>query len=207
MTTYFVTDIEADGPEPARNSMLSFGTVACSIERGIIDQFYAVLKPRNDRISHPEVMTWWKTQPEAYAEATRESRDAEEVTHEFAAWVESFDGNRVFAAAPLSFDGAWIDEYFRTYLSTRLAVGPLSQRRIFSGYGLDLPSYMSGLFGWNPATASQNLGQAPAWMRGNVVHSHKAIDDALGYAHILLNAIQISGKRGALPQDYMRSSK
>jgi exonuclease I len=69
-TTFVVTDIEADGPNPLESSMLSFASVACDITGRVIDEFQAVLTPRADRAPNPDTMAWWQTQPEAWAHAT-----------------------------------------------------------------------------------------------------------------------------------------
>lgn len=204
--TYFVTDIEADGLDPSKNSMLSFATVACSRERGIIDSFEAVLEPRADRTPDKDVMDWWRTQPEAYAEATKSPRPGADVVAEFADWVESHPAPRIFASNPLMLDGSWIDEYLRAFAGTRLAIGPLKLRRVFDGYGLDIASFIAGLFDWRADQMWALVDEAPAWWRGNVKHTHRAIDDATGYAHLLLKALAISAGRERHPRDFARHS-
>jgi 3' exoribonuclease, RNase T-like len=202
---YFVTDIEADGPNPSKNSMLSFATVACAADRGIIDSFEAVLKPRVDRISDAGVMDWWKTQPEAYKRATENPRDASTVMNEFADWIERHDGFRIFASCPLGLDSGWIDEYLKTYVSTRIFNGPFKWRKLFHEFGVDIPSFLGGLFGWPAASWSKNRDAIPAEWRGNVKHTHRAVDDATGYAHLLLNALRMSAERAPHPQDFTRN--
>jgi DNA polymerase III alpha subunit (gram-positive type) len=203
-TVYFVTDVEADGPNPSENSMLSFATVACSVANGITGHFQAVLEPRLDRAPNEQTMAWWQTQPLAYIEATRNPVPPKEVIEKYANWVEAFPNPRIFVAAPLSFDGGWIDEYFNAFLSTRLVVGPMKTRRVFDGFAVDLPSYIAGLFGWEPGVSFENIHKAPAWWRGDIQHTHKALDDAMGYANILLKALEISAQRPHHEQDFMR---
>ena len=58
---YVSIDIEADGPAPEWNSMLSLGAVAFISEGALVDTFSANLEARED----PKTMRWWAKQPEA----------------------------------------------------------------------------------------------------------------------------------------------
>lgn len=71
---YFVTDIEADGPDPSRNSMISFGSVALHERNGIVGRFSVNLAPRSDRAPDARTTKWWATQPEAFAAAIGDQR-------------------------------------------------------------------------------------------------------------------------------------
>lgn len=201
---FFVTDIEADGPSPAEHSMMSFATVACTQQAGIIDSFEAVVAPRKDRAQDSFTMDWWKTQPEAYKAATDNPRDAKAVMEDFADWVDGFAGYRIFASSPLLLDAGWIDEYLRTFVGTRIFRGPFKFRRVFDGSGLDIPTYFAGLFGWPAEDADRLIHATPASWRGDVKHTHRAIDDATGYANMLLNALKISAERDRHPLDFAR---
>jgi hypothetical protein len=117
--TFVVTDIEADGPSPLGSSMLSFASVACDVTGTVLGEFEAVLEPRSDRKPHPETMAWWHTQPAAWAAATANPEPSETVMPRYADWVESLPGSRVFAAAPIIFDGLWMDHYLETFAGTR----------------------------------------------------------------------------------------
>lgn len=203
-TTFFVTDIEADGPDPSVNSMLSFASVACSTDRGIIDSFYAVLEPRKDREQNAQTMTWWKTCPKAYEAATLNPRPPQAVMSEYADWVESHSGIRAFAADPLMFDGSWIDEYLKAFVSTRIMNGPFKWRKLFDGFGVDIPTFLGGLFGW-PYDSWEDLSDVPPSWRNHQAHTHRAIDDATGYAYLLLKALQLSSERASHPQDFRRT--
>lgn len=63
--TFIVTDIETDGPYPGVHSMLSLASVACNARDSIVDDFEVNLEPLAGMTEHPEVMDWWRTQPEA----------------------------------------------------------------------------------------------------------------------------------------------
>ncbi|MEM1384296.1 MAG: hypothetical protein AAGG06_11705 [Pseudomonadota bacterium] len=194
---YFVTDVETDGPVPAANSMLSFATVIVDEAGEQRGTFEAVLKARPDRVQYPSTMDWWSTVPEAWAAATENPEPPADVMPRFADWVESFEGTRLFAARPLAFDGLWIDEYLRTFAGTRYLDGPFEGRKVFHGSGLDIESYMAGVLG---RTLSPMLteGFQTTWL-GDVPHTHRAIDDARGYANLLCRLLRLARESGPQP--------
>ena len=127
--TFVVTDIETDGHSPLRNSMLSFASVAVDYEGNEIGTFEANLLPRADRTTDPRTMEWWETQKEAFAAATSDPERPEDVMPSYADWIEALPGFKVFTAAPLMFDGLWMDHYLDTYAQTRALGGPYTGAR------------------------------------------------------------------------------
>ena len=189
--TFVVTDIEADGPSPLESSMLSFASVACDVSGKVIDEFEAVLEPRSDRQPHPETMAWWQTQPEAWGHATVGAEPAETVMPRYADWVEALPGYHVFAAAPMSFDGLWMDHYLQTYVGVRVLGHPTSGRQIFRGGGVDLYTMAGALRGAD--YLHWGMQRVPAEWYGHIEHTHRAIDDARGFANVLAKLFAISG--------------
>lgn len=199
-TTYVVTDIEADGPDPDRNSMLSFASVAIDADGAVVDEFEAVLSPRADRAPNPGTIDWWLSQPKAYAAATRHPRDPAEVMQGFVRWIDALPGDKVFAARPLLFDGGWIDEYLKNFADARALKGPYRQRQIFAGAGLDIPTFACALFGLPFEDVTATTIHA-SWL-GDHPHTHRAIDDARGYAHLLGRLLVMARGRAAGGIDY-----
>lgn len=195
-TLYFVTDIEADGPSPYENSMLSFATVVLS-EGGVpLGEFEATLTPRPDRRADAGTTAWWQTQPEAWAAATAAPQDPATVMPRYADWVEGFDGRRIFAARPLLFDGLWMDTYLHGYAGTRALSVPRHVRPIFAGQGLCIVSFMSALQG--KTAVGEASDPLPADWLGDHPHTHRAIDDARGYASLLARLLAMAaGRAGA----------
>jgi hypothetical protein len=193
-TTFVVTDIEADGPTPMHNSMLSFASVAIDYQGKVLGEFETVLKPRPDRARHPSTMAWWATQPEAWISATTNPEAPEVVMPRYADWVESLPGSRVFAAAPMMFDGLWMDAYLDEFAGTRVLGHPAGGRQIFKGGGVCLYTMAGALRG--VPYRDWGMQRAPAEWYGNIEHTHKAIDDARGFANVLVKLFQMSG---ALP--------
>jgi DNA polymerase III alpha subunit (gram-positive type) len=191
LCTFVVTDIETDGHNPLESSMLSFASVACDVTGKVLDEFQAVLTPRTDRKPNPDTMAWWETQPEAYKHATENPEDAVVVMPRYANWVESLPGFRVFAAAPMIFDGLWMDHYLSTFAGTRVLGGPYKSRQIFRGGGVCLYTMAGSLRGAEYTKwAMQRV--PPAWY-GHIEHTHRAIDDARGFANVLAKLFEISG--------------
>lgn len=189
-TTFVVTDIEADGPNPLESSMLSFASVACDIDGTVLDEFEAVLTPRDDRKPSPDTMAWWQTQPEAWAHATEGAQPPEVVMPRYADWVETLPGYRVFAAAPIIFDGLWMDHYLSTFAGTRVLGGPFKSRQIFRGGGVCLYTMAGTLRG--AEYLKWGMQRVPPEWYGHIEHTHKAIDDARGFANVLAKLFAMS---------------
>ncbi|HVW91999.1 MAG TPA: 3'-5' exoribonuclease [Devosia sp.] len=190
--TFVVTDIEADGPNPRRSSMLSFASIAIDAEGNRYGEFEAVLSPRPDRQPDADTMAWWATQPEAYRAATENAQPPELVMPRYADWVESLPGFRVFAAAPMIFDGLWMDEYLDVFAGTRVLGGPFKTRQIFRGGGVCLYT-MAGTLRGAPYMR-WGMQRVPAEWYGNIVHTHRAIDDARGFANVLVKLFALCGQ-------------
>jgi hypothetical protein len=180
---YFVTDIECSGFAPGRHSMLSFATVAVSatgVENG---RFEAVLAELPGASWDPGTREWFESeQPAALVAATADPREPAAVMQEYAAWVLGFEATRIFAASPLAFDGVWIDHYLRRFTPYGLAMGPYATDAPFQ-HALCLRSYAAAVTG-RPVTEISPQTLPPEWF-GQVEHTHRAIDDALGYANLL----------------------
>ncbi len=189
--TFVVTDIEADGPSPLESSMLSFASVACDVSGAVIDEFEAVLEPRSDRKPNGVTMAWWQTQPEAWAHSTANPEPAETVMPRYADWVEALPGAHAFAAAPMSFDGLWMDHYLQTYVGIRVLGHPTGGRQIFRGGGVCLYTMAGTLRGAD--YLNWGMQRVPPDWYGNIRHTHRAIDDARGFANVLGKLFAIAG--------------
>jgi hypothetical protein len=190
--TYVVTDIEADGPSPELNSMLSFAAVAVTSAGDWLAEFEAVLAPRPGHVSDPLTMAWWQGFPEAWAAATADPEPPAAAMARFADWVEALPGRRHFAARPVSFDALWIDRYLQDFAGARVFGGPVARGRVlFHGPALDLQSYAAGRLGWRDVDPPGH--DWPADWLGSHPHTHRAIDDARGYASLLIRLMEGAG--------------
>ena len=187
---FIVTDIESDGPTPLHNSMLSFASVAIEADGTPHGTFEAQLLQRPDRTTNEQTMAWWATQPEAWAATTANAEDPAVVMPRFADWVENLPGHKVFVAAPMIFDGLWMDHYLDEFAGTRVLSGPFKQRQIFRGGGICLYT-MAGTLRGAPYL-DWGMSKLPAEFYGHIAHTHKAIDDARGFANVLVELFKIS---------------
>lgn len=190
--TFVVTDIETDGHSPLRNSMLSFASVAVSYDGTVHGEFETVLARRADREPDACTMEWWKGFPEAYAAATSDPQPAETEMPRFADWVEALPGHKVFCAAPIMFDGPWMDHYLDVYAETRALGGPYAGRQLFRGGGVCLYTMAGTLRGQD--YLNWGMQRAPAEWYGDIPHTHKAIDDARGFANVLVKLFELNGQ-------------
>lgn len=191
---YVVTDIEVDGFVPGANSMLSLASVAVTASGEQVGEFEAVLERLPGAQPNPDTWAWFQSQPpEVLAAATEDPRPVPEVMAAFVAWVKGLGGDREFVASPLGFDGTYVDHYLRRFTSYAICEGLYVDDPLFHGPGLCLKSLACGLVGGDPATFT--VHSLPKDWFGHVEHTHRAIDDARGYAHLLVEVLRRSRQR------------
>ncbi len=182
---YVVTDIEVDGSHPGPNSMRSFASVAVSADGKEHGRFEAVLEPLPGAAANPETYAWFQTVPEAWAACTTDPKPITESLRDYVDWLQALAQPRAFVACPLGFDGSWVDYYLRRLTPYGLAQGPYETDRVFHGPGFFLATYAAALLG--TPLGQFNPRHVPDTLFGDVPHTHHAIDDALGYANLLVN--------------------
>lgn len=182
---YVVTDIEMDGPHPGPNSMRSFASVAVTADGREHGRFEAVLEPLPGAAPNPDTFAWFQTQPEAWSASTNAPRAVADVMDDFVRWLRQLPEPRMFAACPLGLDGTWIDYYLRRFTRYGLAQGPYESDRVFHRAGLCIASFAAAVTRTSPGEFDpRQLDQS---LLGDVPHTHRAIDDARGYANLLVN--------------------
>lgn len=159
--SYFVVDVEADGPAPGLFSMVCFGAVL--VDPLLCDTFYGEVKPiSNDYI--PEAL--------AVSGFTREQHlqfeEPKETMLRFERWINNTSkGRPIFISDNNGFDFAFINYYFHAFLG-RNPFG-WSSRRIGDLY-----------CGWVNDTKAQ-------WKHlRKTKHDHNPVNDAIGNAEVLL---------------------
>lgn len=189
---YVVTDIEVDGPWPGPNSMRSFASVAVRAGGEEVDTFEAVLEPLPGSAPNPDTLAWFtEHHPEAWAACTTDPEPVPAVLERYDAWVRSLPRPRGFAASPLAFDGLWMDAYLRRFTSGGITMGPYERDPLFDHGALCLRSYAAAVLG-RPVGEISPHTLPPGWL-GEIRHTHRAIDDARGYAHLLGELFRRSG--------------
>lgn len=90
----------------------------------------------------------------------------------------------MFAASPLAFYGVWVDYYLRRFTKYGILQAPYEEDRLFDGPGLCIRSYAAAVTARPVADIAPDT--LPSEWLGGAEHTHRAIDDALGYANLLI---------------------
>lgn len=190
-TIYVSVDIEADGPIPGPNSMLSLGAAAFEAEnRKPLSTFGANLRPLEGAKPDPDTMNWWQSEPAAWAAATLDPQDPQVVMRAFVEWVEALPGVPVFVGYPASYDQMFVHWYTVRFAGR----DPLG----FSG--LDIKTMAATLLRL-PYRDATKRNMPKGWFQGCPKHTHKAVDDAIGQGVLLVNMLAVlRGGPGAVPE-------
>jgi len=159
--SYFVVDVESDGPIPGDYSMICFGAVL--VDKNLDKTFYGKIKPISEKYI-----------PEALAisgfsrEETLKFDEPVNVLLEFEEWIKTnSEGRSIFVSDNNGFDWMFICWYFHHFIK-RNPFG-YSSRRITDLYcGLKKDAHAE----WKHLRKTE--------------HTHNPVDDAKGNAEVLL---------------------
>ena len=159
--SYFMVDIEADGPIPGDYSMICFGAVL--VERALERTFYGRLRPISEE---------WIPEALEVSGFSREKTltfdDPKTVMQRFAAWVESeTDGRPMFISDNNGFDWQFINWYFHHFTG----------ENPFGHSSTNLGSLYKGVV--------KDMFKSFKHLR-KTKHTHDPVDDARGNAEALL---------------------
>jgi hypothetical protein len=174
---YISTDIEADGPVPGLNSMLSFASAAFLADKSLIATFSANLEVLAGASSDPETMAWWATKPEAWEACRKGLQSPELIMPQYATWLKGLPGNPVFVGYPAAFDFMFI-----TYYLYRFA-----KESPFSYFALDVKSYAMALMKTNFYDVSKS--NMPREWFDDLPYTHIALDDAISQGALFCNML------------------
>lgn len=174
---YVSTDVEADGPIPGPNSMLSFGSAAYTADKELLGTFSANLLTLPEAAGDPRTMDWWRTQPEAWAACRTNPREPAVVMPEYAAWLKSLPGKPVFLAYPAAYDFMFVYWYLMRFAG----------ESPFSHSALDIKTYAMALLGMDYRD-SVKKNMPAAWF-DKLPHTHVALDDAIGQGALFCNML------------------
>lgn len=162
--------------------MLSFGAVATGKNKEL-GSLYRKVKRLEGAFQNETTMEWWKSQPTAWEEVSKDAKSADQAMKEFLDWVTQFKGKPIFVAHPVGYDYSFISWYLWKFIGKN----PFTDERGAS-ITLDIASYISGKY--NRSLDSSSRKDLPDWMkRGMPKHSHNALEDAQGFAVILRNIL------------------
>jgi hypothetical protein len=180
---YVSTDVEADGPIPGRNSMLSFGSAAYRADKTLIATFEANLELLPGAAGDPKTMAWWQTQAAAWAACRTNPREPQVVMPEYVTWLKALPGKPVFVGYPVAYDFMFV--YW--YLIAFAGESP------FSHSALDIKSFAMAVLG-TEYRESTKRNMPKAWF-DPIPHTHVALDDAKGQGALFCNMLAASKTR------------
>lgn len=174
---YVSTDVEADGPIPGINSMLSFGSAAYLADKTLVSTFTVNLETLPGAVENPKTMEWWKNQPEAWKACRENSQPPEKAMKDYLGWVKGFPGIPVFVGYPASYDFMFV--YW--YLIRFTGESP------FSFSALDIKTLAMALLKTDfRKTVKKNM---PKHWFDNNPHPHRALDDAIEQGVLFCNML------------------
>lgn len=178
MEIYVSTDVEADGPIPGANSMLSFGSAAYSADKELLGTFSANLQLLPDARPDEKTMNWWKTQPEAWNACRENLQEPEAAMHLYLKWLKSLPGKPVFVGYPAAYDFMFVYWYLMRFTG----------ESPFSHSALDIKTYAMCLTGEDYRNSTKRT-MPKAWF-DDIPHTHQALDDAKGQGALFCNMLK-----------------
>jgi len=174
---YVSTDIEADGPIPGQNSMLSFGSAAYFKNKQLVSTFEANLECLDGAVADPETEKWWSTQPDAWSYCRSKLQKPEIAMKKYVDWVANLPGKPVFVGYPVAYDFMFV--YW--YLMKFVGFSP------FSHSALDIKTL--AMVALKSDYRQTNKKVMPKTWFDKLPHTHKALDDAIAQGALFCNIL------------------
>ena len=181
---YVSTDIEADGPIPGPNSMLSFASVALRADKTVIDEFSVNLQPLPDAKPHPRTMLWWQGFPEALEKARENPEDPAIAMPRYRKWLRKLPGRIVMVGQPAAYDFMWVYWYLQRFCG----------ESPFGHSALDAKTYAMALL--KKPYRDCVKGALPEEWSDPLPHTHIALDDAREQGAMFCNMLRVNGVGG-----------
>ena len=174
---YVSTDVEADGPIPGINSMLSFGSAAYLADKTLVSTFSANLETLPDAVSDPKTMEWWQRQSTAWNACRENLQSPVKAMTEYVVWLKSLPGIPVFVGYPAAYDFMFV--YW--YLIRFTGESP------FSHSALDIKTMAMALLKSDYRKSSKK-NMPKSWFDA-LPHTHCALDDAIEQGALFCNML------------------
>lgn len=176
--SYYVVDVESDGPVLGRHSMVCFGAVRLDNELQTV--FYGKTRPIGETFNAEALAV------SGFSRAEHESFDEpREVFERFAQWLVETNrkGRPVLISDNNGYDASWINWYFHTFCGKN-PFGYSSRRigDLWCGFKNDLQLQWKWI-------RKHEFTDKEGRIHKGFQHTHNPVDDALGNAHALLYMI------------------
>lgn len=179
---YVSVDMEADGPLPGVNSMLSLGAAAFVLpHKEPLATFEVNLKPLEGAVQDPNTMSWWSRFPEAWEHATSNPVDPGEGIPAFAQWARELrdlspGGTPVLVTYP-TWDYMWVQWYLMRFEGqTPFGIG-----------SLDIKTLAMATLKKLRFRETSKRRMPRHWFDGCGKHTHCALEDAVEQGILFTN--------------------
>ena len=174
---YLSTDVEADGPIPGQNSMLSFASAAFRKDKELISTFEVNLECLEGAAADPDTIKWWSKHSEAWDYCRTNPQKPEAAMKKYAEWIRGLPGDAVFVGYPASYDFLFVYWYLRKYVG----------QSPFSHAALDIKTLAMVAMRCDYRKATR-MKMPEKWSDG-LRGTHKAIDDAIAQGVLFCNIL------------------
>ena len=188
-------DIEADGPSPAFNNMISIGIVFTNTDGKVVDEFLGDFKPL---LNHPEdadtMKHFWYRDENNRAELKRiqeNAKDAMETMDDLNNFLKKLKAKRInWVARPAAYDWQWLNYYFHLYKNENPKAIPIGFKAICARTMRDVYQAQFGV-------GRKEMEKIAKKWAGDESMTHNPLDDARFQAkvyHALYNELLNSKK-------------
>lgn len=182
---YVSTDIEADGPIPGVNSMLSFASAAFSAGGELQSTFSANINLLDGAVQDKKTMEFWDKNKAAY-EATRfETIAPFNAMHAYVGWLEELGKKPVFVGYPAAYDFMFVYWYLMRFVG----------RSPFSHSALDIKTLAFSVMK-RPYRECVKKNMPKRWFDVDAKHTHRAIDDAIEQGKLFCAILKEGTEKG-----------
>lgn len=175
---YVSTDIETNGPQVGKNSILSLASAAFLENQTLHSTFSVNLNTLPDGEENAATMAWWSHFPIAWQAARQHCLSPEEGMLSYINWLTSLPGRPIFVGYPLAFDFSFVVYYLERFTG----------KNPFRFAAIDLRSLMMGLYQLPFSKASKQ--NWPLHWFASKPHTHIALDDAIEQGMAFCNMLK-----------------
>lgn len=179
-TVFLSFDIEADGPSPVTNSMLSLGACLIREDKSVLREWEWKFKPLEGHVQDEDTMDFWSRNKEAYEYSTNDQKDPMEI---FSKWKsEILELKLAYDIMPIAWPSAYDWQWVNGYFSLLKTDNPL-------GYStFCISTFIKSI---NPSKSLKFDKDFDASFNDvDYPHTHKPLDDALEQGMKFINAYQ-----------------
>jgi hypothetical protein len=174
---YVSTDIETNGQQIGKNSILSLASAAFLDDKTLVSTFSANLDVLPDGEENEITMAWWQKYPEAWLAARQQCIPPEEGMNQYVNWLNELPGRPIFVGYPIAFDFSFVVYYLERFTG----------KNPFGFSAIDLRSLTMGL-NKAPFLESSKHHWPTHWFE-NKPHTHIALDDAIEQGTVFCNML------------------